>query len=171
MEDQVEPTQITKSYLDFFKRNKQTFFFVGGAVILLLIIFSLVVISGKNKVNTIPVPRVTPAATNASVQKSITPTTSTTISPQERAIIVTQTKPQLDKLITIDYTIPTVKAYGESWAIMVVNNPNTDPAHIVVKKINGSWKVMMGPGTHFDAQALQAIGAPQGLIDEANSLE
>lgn len=170
MEQQAEPTQIITRSINYFKQNKQTVFFVGGAIVLLLIIFSLVMISSKNKVNTTAVPKVTPSVTNEPSQKTALPTPSqNSISPQKRQAIVSQTKPQLDKVITIDYTIPTIRAYGDTWAIMVVNNPTTDPANVVVEKINGTWRVMLGPGTHFDEQSLRAIGAPQSLIDEANA--
>ena len=48
-------------------------------------------------------------------------------------------------------------------------SPSTDPANVVLKKENGEWKVVMGPGTHFDAQDLTGIGVPQNLIKDSNS--
>ncbi|MGI8420167.1 MAG: hypothetical protein ACR2LN_06030 [Candidatus Levyibacteriota bacterium] len=88
---------------------------------------------------------------------------------QEQTDIKSQTQSQLDQKINIPYTIAKVKAYGQNWGIVEITNPSTDPANIIVKKVNGTWQVVLGPGTHFDEQQLQSVGAPPSLINDANS--
>jgi hypothetical protein len=87
---------------------------------------------------------------------------------KEAVEIKTQTKSQLDNLIEVEYSISRVKVYEEIWALIQVTNPDTDPANVLVKKEGGSWKVLLGPGTYFDNEELDKVGAPSDIYDDIN---
>jgi hypothetical protein len=159
----LQPQKNT--FLTYFQKNKYMFFFGGVALLLLCIIFVIAIVANTNiKKPTIkPANKPTPSTTT-----SIVPTSQAGSFTREQTDIETQTKPQLDQKITVPYTISVVKPYGDSWAMIEVTNPDTDPANVVVEKKDGTWQVMLGPGTNFDESQLQAIGAPPDLIQQAN---
>ncbi len=174
MEENININQNIQSnkYLNFIKKNKYIIFAFSMLIILISVFISLMVVSSNSssKIAVTPTPTrdgtITPQPT---VTFPLVQPTKDTKS-QEQKIIENQTKQQLDQRIQISYTIEKVKIYEGNWAIMVVNNPTTDPARVVIKKEKGSWNVILGPGTYFDDADLQAIGAPLNLINEINGI-
>jgi hypothetical protein len=146
----------------YIQQNKLIVFPITFLFILLIIVFLMVATLNTAKPTAIPTPIPTQIIES---NTEVTPTTTTL----ENETIKTEAKPQIDKLVTVPYDIPKVKMYNEEWAIVEISNPSSDPANVVVKKENGVWKVMLGPGTYFDTDQLTAIGAPQSLIDEVNA--
>jgi hypothetical protein len=167
MNETVNQPPIQNKYSEYFMKNKSMTLLFGLGFVLIIIIISIGFIlasGGTSTVNKTTNIDLTPHPSSSTI---IVPTIASDNTQEET--IKTDAKPQLDKLIEVDYIISKVKTYGDTWAMVEVNNPTTDPANVVLKKENGSWKVMMGPGTQFDAQELIDIGAPQSLINESNT--
>lgn len=168
-------TKIDNKYFAFIKRNRYTIFAFTMLLILLSIIGSLLVLSSKNtsdqnkQISPTYIPTQVPKPTQqpTMILPTIQPTAFLTL--QEKALIETQTRPQINKLVAVNYSVSAIKSYGEEWAIMQISSPETDQAHVVIKKENGLWNIKLGPGTFLDESSLQAIGAPRSLIDEANN--
>jgi hypothetical protein len=160
--------------ISFIKTHETKIVTVAGAAILLIVIivmFSVILSdsSSKKKVTTIspsPVPSRVQNVFPTVVQDNAIKVTA---SPSQASIIYSQVKPALDQKIPIPYSVKKTTSYGEDWAIIEVTIPTTDPANVIVKKENGVWKIKLGPGTSFDPQDLQAIGAPDTLKIGANT--
>lgn len=151
--------------------NKRFIFLSIAGIILLLIIFSIIFIASNKNSSQTKQPSQTEETFPAS---TISPKPSEQISNVEneeiKNTIKTQAKPQIDNIVQdIPYTISAVKTYGKTWSMIEITNPTTDPANIILENRDNAWTVVLGPGTHFDAEELQNIGAPQDLINDANS--
>jgi|GEM_PF-4384202 len=151
-------------------KNKRLVLFSLVGLVLLLIILAVAnpLMSGNPNTNQIPAqPKTTP--TNDQASPTLSPTDVQSTTEAEKVTIETQAKPQIDKLVDgASYTISQIKTYTTDWAMIEITNPTAGPANIVLKKESDTWKIVMGPGTHFDQDALLQIGAPQSLINEAN---
>jgi hypothetical protein len=121
-----------------------------------------------NRIQTKP-QAIAPTPTTAAIVLTPSPVPGELLTEQEKTAIVEQIKPDLKKQVAVDYTVPKAKGYGDNWAILQIVNPSTDPALVVVEKVNGVWTIKLGPGTYFDDESLQASGAPQNLINEINN--
>jgi hypothetical protein len=145
-------------------RNKKNYIIIAVCFVLVLLGITPLLL---NSMHTQP-PVVTPTPTTAVI--ILTPTLTlvpdSALTEQEKAVITEQIKPDLKKLVTIDYTVSKVKAYGTDWAMLQIVNPTTDPAIVVVKKENDRWTIKLGPGTYFDEESLNEIEAPQSLIHD-----
>lgn len=165
------PSQQKNKFLELIQGNEKIVFLAGGMILLLGIIV-IAIISMNNAAQPVQPNGVSPTETHINPTRRPIPTAlpepTIIFAPQERVTIITQTKTELDALISVPYTVTQAKGYGEEWAIIEVSNPTTDPANVVIKKENGSWNVKLGPGTSFEEEQLQSIGAPQSLIDEVN---
>lgn len=104
--------------------------------------------------------------TDVGLQELPTPTPNES---KEATEIKTQAKPQIDKYAATAYDISRVKIYQNIWALIQISNPNSDPANALLKKENGSWKLILGPGTYFSPEQLEAIGAPQEIKTVINT--
>lgn len=151
-------------------------------VVVLLLVLSVVGLLSMNRPQTnteqsappaveVPTPEATP--TPEAIPTTIQPSaaevkTDILLSPQEIAAIDAQIKPELASVIDIGYTVQKAKLYGTDWAILVIANPTTDPANVIVKKEKGTWKLKLGPGTLFDENEVRSLGAPESLIREVN---
>ena len=163
-----------RNIITFIKTHETKIVTIAGAAILLLIIivmFSVILSDSSSKKN---VTKISPSPIPSRIQ-IVSPTAAqdnaikvTTI-PSQASVIYTQVKPSLDQKIPIPYSVKKTTSYGEGWAIIEVTIPTTDPANVIVKKENGVWTIKLGPGTSFDPQDLQAIGAPDTLKIGANT--
>jgi hypothetical protein len=165
-QDQFQAREITP--ITAISRNKKIFFLLIGTT-LLLIIIAIILIITKQK------------SSHSSIKETITPTgiNKTTTTPTEiqptidkitqQKIIKDETQQQLTSLVSVPYTISKLKQYDETWVLLQITNPETDPANIVVKKENGSWKIIQGPGTFFNVDVLKQLGAPEELLNNVNT--
>lgn len=159
-QQEYQPLQQKVNLLSYIKENKLlVFFFVGVFLLLLIIIISIIInvtFNPKGNQTTIPTPTL--------VQNNTRPSTN-----QTETVIKEEVQTQLTKTISVPYTISKVKTYDEnSWALIKVNNKDAGNAVVVVKNENNTWKVVSGPGTYFDPEELQQLGAPQSIINEIN---
>jgi hypothetical protein len=175
--EEALPKQPNK-IITYIKTNKYNVYFtVAIALLLFMIIGMIALVAGRSTkpstqvTNTQPTAAVSNTVSSPAVSQSPSPETILAITPEPTIAsqIETQTQPQISPNVAVPYTVAKINQYGSDWAIMEITNPDTDPANVVVKKENGSWKVLLGPGTHFDDADLQQIGAPQELINDANS--
>lgn len=135
-----------------------------GSIVLLFLISVMLFLANptdKNPGSTPIIPTVTPVEAPTLFPTSPKET-------DETETLKTQVKPQIDNLINISYTISKTRFYGNSWALIQITNPTTDPANLILKKENNTWKVILGPGTYFDDDSLQSIGAPEEVKQAAN---
>ena len=168
MESNIPTSQLNK-LRENLKQNPKMAFYIVGIVVLFIIIVLIVVMNTSAPRQTISqAPKTHITNTPTGFPTGMIEPTKAAIS-QARTDIISQTQAQLQQSIQIQYTVPHIKEYGDNWAIMEVANPTTDTAHVIVEKVNGTWKVMLGPGTYFTADQLQAIGAPQNLTLEVNN--
>lgn len=138
---------------------------IGGILLIIMIALATTLLSTDNTNNTVTVQQTTSPSVAPIVATPTQQAVGTTTQIENE--ITNQTKPQLDKLIEINYEVTKIKTFeGNSWAILEVSNPTTDPARVIAKKENGVWKVILGPGTYFDESDLRAIGAPPSLYNE-----
>lgn len=172
LEESSEQKSLENTALKKFLRSKR-FLFLSIATSVLLVFLALFItntrvgkkIIGKDIVPTLyPLNQITPT-------KTLLPTaTSTPIAEEiEEQIIKDQVRPQIDKLVTINYEISRVKNYNNIWVLLEITNPDAGLANVVLKNENGVWVIKMGPGTFFPKQDLEAIGAPDELIKDANT--
>ncbi len=156
------------SLVSYFLKNKIAMIILVIILILILIIVSIN-LQKPNQTNTsnnqvTPVPTISIAPTISTNEVSGSPAT-TQIDP----VMEQQIKPQIDQRVTIPYTISAEKTYSDTWAMVEITSQTTDPANVVLKKENGQWVVILGPGTHFSPDELTNVGAPQNLSNEANT--
>lgn len=99
----------------------------------------------------------------------------------KKQITTTTMNPVLEKALiesiekdTPDYASADLKAiaskrYGD-WLISTVErlDVETDPANVIYKLEGESWVVIDGPGTSFDIEYLERMGAPEEVLDKAN---
>lgn len=155
--------------LAYVKNSKYLVLTLLFFVILLIIIFSIIIVPSTNQTGDSPA-KITPTQSmNRPTITIVSPTQSQLTNTQLLQQIRNETQPQLDRLITVPYTVSKIKTYGDDWAIVQVTNPTTDPANSIIKKENNNWVVIMGPGTFFEAAELRPLGVPQSLIDEINT--
>ncbi|HVA96116.1 MAG TPA: hypothetical protein VND99_00525 [Candidatus Acidoferrales bacterium] len=175
--------QLNK-YIEYIKNNKYNAYFIGAITILLILIISMITIiaSSNSSKKTSTVPSISPAQgisqypstdfVSPSISQ-ISPSDSsipiTTPNPTEAAVIENQTKQQIAPNVAVPYTVSGITKYGDNWANMSITNQDVGSAGVIVKKVNGEWKVVMGPGSFFSADQLQSIGAPQALINNDTS--
>lgn len=164
-------------YLMYIKANKYNVYFTAAISILLFMIIVMIAITVNHKNTT-----QTNSITNTNQPQTISPTLVytnktpspttiqiTTPDPTQAAIINSQTQPQITPAIAVPYTVSAIRQYGESWVLMKITNPDVGVAYVIVENINGMWNLKLGPGTHFDSQDLQNIGAPQEILNDANT--
>ncbi len=160
-------------------KSKYMLAVLAAMILLGAIIFSIVFMNAQSATTatntptpTTSVQTNTPSNAVSNPETSQSPSSGTiliiTPEPTQRALIENQTQPQISPNVAVPYTVTKINQYGSNWAIMEITSPDTDPANVVVKKENGTWNVVLGPGTHFDSQDLENSGAPQELIDAAN---
>ncbi len=159
-------------YITFLKKYRYNAYFIGAIALLFILIIGMIVLiaSSSDKKSAItPSSKNTQPSSDGSVSTSpsslpvnlpiITP------DPTQATVIQNQVAPQITPNVGVSYTVPSITLYGNDWAVMVIANPNTDNARVILKKENGAWKAIMGPGTAFSPEDLQSIGAPQQLIE------
>lgn len=159
--------QITlNKYLEYIKNNKYNVYFIVALAILISLIIAMIAIT----VNTTK--KGTSSVTNPTPQAIVSPIPSlviiTTPDPTQTAEIENQTNPQITPNVAASYTVSTITKYGNNWAYMIITNPDVGNGAVIVKKVNGRWKVVLGPGSYFTPDQLNSIGAPQQLIDSLN---
>jgi hypothetical protein len=165
----MEEVKQQNTYLAFFQRHKYHLFIGFALLIVIAVAIAMIsIILDRSTKQPEPTPTVSPIPSQTLPTSIQQQSQTVTISPPETNIIQTQTKPQLDTIITIPYTITGTKTYGQEWAMLQVSSSGTDPAMVVAHKVNGDWKVVLGPGTYFDAESLQAVGAPTDLANDIN---
>jgi len=163
------------NFLGIMSQHKKLFLLFAAGLVALVI--SIILLSQSFSQKTVPDDRSTsPSPTESVLPTDIQPTETglkeaPTPTPNNSKVaeeIKIQIKPQLDQLIQVDYEISRVKVYEEIWALIQVTNPTTDPANLLLKKENGTWKVLLGPGTHFDDEELNKLGAPAEIKNDIN---
>ena len=175
-----EQLKQPNKYIEYIKRNKYNIYFVGAIAILLILIIAIIILIASNssteKTSAVPTKAPTQGAAQASISPStinVSPSASsisiTTPNPTEAAVIDNQTQPQITPNVGAPYTVSAIKQYGENWALMKITNPDVGAGYVIVKKVNGVWKVMLGSGTSFSQQELQNIGAPSEILNDANT--
>jgi len=186
---QEQPNRYSK-YIAYLKTNKYNAYFIGAIAILLILIISMIILivltnSTKKTSNTSTSPTPTQSAIDQGLPQApstfyispsisqISPSVSniiiTTPNPTQAAAMENQTQPQITPNVAAPYTVSAIKQYGNDWAIMKITNPTVGSANVIVKKVNGTWTVMLGPGTQFDQQDINNIGAPQQILNDANT--
>lgn len=179
---QNDVEQQESTFGKFMKQKRLVFLVIGIVVVLLLVFFSLISSSSRkqpiNNPNLVIPTKVEESGTRSSSSSTnsasaTTPSLNATITTapdtQQVVEVKTEAKPQIDQRVTSQYTMSKVKTYGSDWALLEITNSTAGPANIVLKNESGKWTVVMGPGTHFDRADLMNIGAPQNLINDANS--
>lgn len=147
---------------NLFFGNRPLILLLVGVIFLILISLVLLLANPSEK---------TPSSTT---NPTITPINIPTLVPvsdsksQEVEVLKKQAAPQIDKLVGVPYTISKSKIYKSDWAVLKITSTTTDPANVVLKKEGGSWKVVLGPGTYFDDQDLQSVGAPEEISNVIN---
>ena len=161
--------QKLQNALAYIKTNKYNLFFVGAIAILIIIIIAMITVTisfNKNKPSKGNSPTQTvsqsPGAISGSPDQQVPITTA---NPTQAAIIENQTQPQITPNVAVPYTVSEIKKFGNEWAVMNITNADVGNGLVIVKLINGAWKVVLGPGSYFPQDQLQSIGAPQTLID------
>jgi len=163
-------------YLLFIKGNKYNMYFIAAISVMIVLIISIITIifsnnSAKKSAAVSPTNSAqgsfkTPSPSSIlNISPSTPPLSITTPNPPEAAAIGNQTQPQITPTVAASYTVSNITKYGNTWAVMTINNPAVGEASVIIEKINNSWKVVMGPGTYFPQEDLQSIGAPQELIN------
>lgn len=176
MEESMEQQEDSslKGYWVYVKNNKYSFFFIGSIIILLFIATSMIIYTMRGfNGNTITQPTTisnqSQSVSRAQVSITASPSQSAeaVITPdQAQSIIIKdQTQPQIASLVSVPYIIASINQYGNNWGTMTLVNPNANIGAVIIKKENGKWKVIEGPGTFFPKQILESIGAPQSLIN------
>lgn len=169
--EQPEVTTSNTNLSSYFIKNKMAIVFLVIVLIIVLVIVAFNVKRPAENTNTIaletPIPTTNQIPSNSAASHSEISTSPATT--QIDPVMQQQIKPQIDQRVSVPYAIAAEKTYTDTWAMVQISNPTTDPANIILKKINGQWTVVLGPGTHFSQDELTGIGAPQSLINEANS--
>jgi hypothetical protein len=174
--EEDQPKQPNK-YIEYIKNNKYNVYFIVAIAILLVLIISMIAITVNStkkgsSITQAPTPTqasISSSPSSNSISPSISNITITTPNPTEAAVIDNQTQPQITPNVGAPYTVSAIKQYGENWALMKITNPDVGAGYVIVKKVNGVWKVMLGPGTSFSQQELQNIGAPSEILNDANT--
>jgi len=184
MED--EQIEQPNKYIAYIKNHKYNVYFIGAITILFILIISMVtiIVSSNATKKTSPTPSTFPTQapidqgisqtpSNSAISPSISPSLSaisiTTPNPTLAAVIDNQTQPQITPNVAAPYTVSKINEYGSDWALMKITNPDIGSGYVIIKKVNGTWTVMLGPGTSFDQQDIQNIGAPQEILNDANT--
>src|SRR5258708_890352 len=160
------------TYFSSLRSNKYNLFFLGAITLMLIMITTMIVLVAHQSHSSppkIPASITTAPSSEVTNESSSSPIQITTPDPTQAALIDTQTQPQITPNVAIPYTVSAINQFGSEWAVMTITNPRADPAQVIVKKESGTWQVILGPGTQFDTQALQQVGAPQELIDSLNA--
>jgi hypothetical protein len=170
-----EKTQDKLSkYIEYIKNNKYNVYSIGAIAILFIIIISMItiILSGNlaKKKSSTPSQNSTQSNSNSpssivSNSPSFPPLSIITPEPTEAALIENQTQPQISPKVVAPYTVSEITKYGDNWATMNITNPDVGGGAVIVQKVNGTWTVVLGPGSFFSADSLQSIGAPQQLIN------
>jgi len=176
--DLEQPKQQNK-YIEYIKNNKYTLYFtaaIAGLLILIIIMIIIITSSSSNKKslsNITPIQQ-TPISNSSQIPSSInnvSPTENTisvtTPNPTEAAAIESQTQPQITPAASYDYS--DIKEFGDNWATADITNQQVGGGAIILQKINGSWKVIAGPGTFFPPSYLQSLNLPQAVINSFGS--
>ena len=175
-----EQLKQPNKYIEYIRTNKYNMYFVAAIIVLLVLIVSIVtIIAMSYSTKKAPIAPTNTPTQEASPVPLLSPTTSvlpstssayiTTPDPSQAAAMENQVQPQISANVGAPYTVSAIKQYGENWAIMKITNPDVGSANVIVKRVNGTWTVMLGPGTHFDQQDLQNIGAPSEILNDANT--
>lgn len=167
----MEEEQIKQpnKYIEYIKTHKYNVYFVVAIVFIIILIISMLVLiinpSTNKNISSSPQGGNSPPITPSS--KIITPTIIiTTPNPTEAAMIGSQTQPQITPNVAVPYTVSEITKYGDNWATMTITNPDVGNGIVILRKVNGDWKVIMGPGSYFSPDKLQSIGAPEQLINQ-----
>ncbi|HSX08824.1 MAG TPA: hypothetical protein VLF93_01600 [Candidatus Saccharimonadales bacterium] len=172
-EQSNQETQLPQpnKYIEFFKNNKRNLYIIGAICLIFILSFGMIFL-------TINLKSSSPTNTTSSNNQTSNPTISTSISPSQISVQITTPNPteaatiqnQVQPQVTpaVAYTYSEFKKFGDNWATVVVTNPDITGGGIIMKKVNGTWKIIEGPGSFFPPDLLQSIGAPQQLIDSFN---
>lgn len=153
-------------YLEYIKNNKYSVYFIVALIIMISLIIAMIAITlNTTKKGTSSVPNPKPQAIVSPIPSTVIVTTP---DPIQTAEIENQTNPQITPNVAASYTVSTITKYGDTWATMDITNPDVGGAGVVIQKINGRWKVVLGPGSYFSPDQLNSIGAPQQLINSFN---
>lgn len=169
---ELEQLKQPNKYIEYIKNNKYNLYFVIAIVILLFMIIVMIVVTINHK-NTSPINKNSSPNQSSPTLSNETPSSTavpiTTPNPTEAAVIENQIQPQITPAAS--YTYSNIKKFGDNWATMIVSSPSVEDGGLIVQKIDGSWKIVEGPGTFFPPALLQSIDAPQELIDSFNPSE
>lgn len=167
--EEDKPKLISK-YLTYIKNNKYNMYFIIAIAILIFMIVAIISItfnhSSKNSSLT-SISTKTPSSTETTISSTPPSTTEsiTTPNPTQATVIESQIQPQITQTVTVPYTVSAITEYNKNWGVMSLNNPNSNIGGVIIKNINGTWKVVAGPGSFFPIQQLQSLGAPQSMIN------
>ena len=165
----MEENQYIQKVIAFIKNNKYNVYFISAiaAIVFLIIIVGSLMFnysSKKNQPNNIST--VSQIPSQNTVSQTISPTVIVmTPNPTQAAVIENQTQEQIAPQVSVPYTVSNIINYGDNWAIIGITNPSAGGAVAIAKKVDGSWKIVLGPGSFFSTQQLQSLGAPQELIN------
>lgn len=169
--------QKIKSIIEYIKTNRYSVYFLGAIALLIILIIALITaIFGVNK-NKTSTSKLSPAPSSQEVSVSpggngsgsgqnvpiLTP------NPTQTTTIENQTQAQILQKSAVPYTVSNITLYGDNWGVMNITNPDVGGAGVIIKKVDGNWTVVMGPGSLFPTEMLQSIGAPQTMIDTLTS--
>ena len=170
----MEDTQQRQlnNYLTWIKNNKYSVYSIIGIAILFFLIIAMFIFTlNVTKKNSSPISKTTPQVNVSSVPSAVSTSPSVSIitiitpEPTQAAIIETQTQPQITPNVAVPYTVSDITQYGDNWATMNITNPGVGSAKVIIQKVNGTWKVVLGPGSFFSPNQLQSSGAPEELIN------
>lgn len=153
----------------FLKTNKYNAFFIVAIVLLLFMLVGMIafIASPTNKSKNNNTQNNNNKTTNTSAQETV-PTPEnlsiTTPNPTEAANIENQVQPQITPLVAVPYTVTSITKYGNTWGSMTLDNPNANIGAVIIKNINGKWKIVAGPGTYFPQKLLQSEGIPTQVL-------
>jgi hypothetical protein len=163
-------------YIEFIKKYKYNVYFIGAIVILfsMIIVMIALIANSSTKKSSNPTKNTSQKVFQSpSSVINISPSSSTisimTPNPTQAAVIENQTQPQITPYVTVPYTVSNITQYGDNWATMNITNPDIGGGAVIVQKVNGTWKVVLGPGSSFSPDQLQPLGAPQALINSFNT--
>lgn len=168
-----KPYLLTK-FLSYIKINKYNLSFASAIAIIIFMIIAMIAFVNRQADNKKTTRRSNSQITKAAYQTpSVTSTSSsigmTTPEPTEATTIENETQPQITPLVAVSYTVSSIVKFGDTWGIMRITNSTVGGAAVIIKKENGVWKVIAGPGSVFPTDQLQSLGAPQELINSINN--
>jgi hypothetical protein len=176
LEQQKQPNK----YIEYIKANKYNVYFAGAIVLLLIVIIGMIMLimrPNSKKSSIITTTKISPTQIHSQISPTtVAPSSESqpinkfviTPDPTQAAVIETQTQPQITPG-GVPFTYTDINIIDNNWATANISNQSVGGGAIILQKVNGSWKVIAGPGTLFPPDYLQSLGVPQDVIDSFNT--